>query len=169
MKKNMKKRLLAALLAAAMALSLTACGGGGSDAGTGDGSGEAASAALTEEEYQQAVEDLSTEMSEIQTNASTAITDPESAKEVLEAMKTSLNDFIAITPPEAYADAHEKLQSGCGALIDFIDTVAAMTEETDQTKLADLTTQMNEHLQTALTDMAEGASMLETASGSANS
>lgn len=171
MKKNMTKRLLAALLAAALAFSLAACGGG-NNAGNGGNSGEtgetgeAASAALTEEEYQQAVEDLSTEMSEIQNSASTAVTDPESAKEVLEAMKTSLNDFIAITPPEAYADAHAKLQSGCQSLIEFIDTVAAMTEETDQTKLSELTTKMSEQLEAAMTDMAEGASMLQEASGS---
>ena len=83
MKKNMTKRLLAALLAAVMALSLAACSGG-DNAGSGD---QAASAALTEEEYQQAVEDLGAEMTEIQNNASTAMTDPESAKEVLESMK----------------------------------------------------------------------------------
>lgn len=169
MKKNITKRLLAALLAAAMALSLAACGGG-KDAANGGGetgeTGETASAALTEEEYQKAVEDLSTEMSEIQESASTVGTDPEAAKEVLEAMKTSLNDFIAITPPEAYADAHEKLQSGCQSLIEFIDTVAAMTEETDQTKIADLTTKMSEQLESAMTDMAEGASLLQSASAS---
>ncbi|MGO5027546.1 DUF6376 family protein [Candidatus Agathobaculum pullicola] len=171
MKKNMTKRLLAALLAAALALSLAACGGG-NNAGTGDNggatgeSGEAASTALTEEEYQQAVEDLSTEMSEIQNSASTAVTDPESAKQVLEDMKASLNDFIAITPPEAYAEAHTKIQSGCQSLIEFIDTVSAMTEETDQTKLSELTTKMGEQLQTAMTDMAEGASLLQAASGS---
>ena len=169
MKKNMTKRLLAALLAAAMALSLAACGGGNDAANSGGETGEngeAASTALTEEEYQQAVEDLSTEMSEIQSNASAVATDPEAAKEALEAMKTSLNDFIAITPPEAYADAHEKLQSGCQSLIEFIDTVAAMTEETDQTKLADLTTKMSEQLESAMTDMAEGASLLQSASAS---
>lgn len=171
MKKNMTKRLLAALLAAALAFSLAACGGGnnaanGENSGETSETGEAASTALTEEEYQQAVEDLSTEMSEIQNSASTAVTDPESAKQVLESMKTSLNDFIAITPPEAYADAHAKLQSGCQSLIEFIDTVAAMTEETDQTKLSELTTKMSEQLQVAMTDMAEGASMLQEASGS---
>lgn len=171
MKKNMTKRLLAALLAAALAFSLAACGGGkdaDSNGESGDSS-EAASAALTEEEYQQAVQDLSTEMSEIQNNASTAISDPESAKEVLESMKTSLNDFIAITPPESYADAHAKIKSGCESLIGFIDTVAAMTEETDQTKLSELTTTMSEQLETAMTDMSEGASLLQAASESADS
>ncbi len=134
MKKNMTKRLLAALLAAVMALSLAACSGG-DNAGSGD---QAASAALTEEEYQQAVEDLGAEMTEIQNNASTAMTDPESAKEVLESMKAPLNDFI--------------------------DTVVAMTEETDQTKLTELVSQMDEQLRTAVNDMAEGASLLDEAS-----
>ena len=103
-------------------------------------------------------------MTEIQTNASTAMSDPEAGQEVLDAMKSSMNDFIAITPPEAYADAHEKLQSGCQALIDFIDTAVAMSGETDQTKLAELSTQMQEQMSTALADMAEGAAMLESAS-----
>lgn len=161
MKKNITKRILAALLAAALAFSLAACGG--NNAGGSEGN-DTASTALTEEEYQQAVEDLSTEMSEIQTNASTAMTDPEAAKGILEDMKASINDFASVTPPEAYADAHEKLKSGCESLIAFIDTVAAMSEETDQTKLAEMSTQMGEQLQAAMTDMAEGASMLQSAS-----
>ena len=103
-------------------------------------------------------------MTEIQNNASTAMTDPESAKEVLESMKAPLNDFIAITPPEAYAAGHEKMQSGCQSMIDFIDTVVAMTEETDQTKLTELVSQMDEQLRTAVNDMAEGASLLDEAS-----
>lgn len=158
MKKNITKRLLAAFLAAALAFSLAACGG--NDAETGK-SGETASAALTEEEYQQAAEKLSADMNEIQTNVSTAISDPESAKKVLDDMKASINEFASVTPPESYADAHAKLKSGCESLIAFIDTVAAMTEETDQTKLAELSTQMSEQLETAMADMAEGASMLE--------
>ncbi len=161
MKKNITKRLLAALLAAVLALSLAACGG--NDAGTGE-NGEAAPAALTEEEYQQAAEKLSADMNEIQTNVSTAISDPESAKKVLDDMKASINEFASVTPPESYADAHAKLKSGCESLIAFIDTVAAMTEETDQTKLAELSAQMSEQLETAMTDMAEGASMLEAVS-----
>lgn len=162
MKKNITKRILAALLAAALAFSLAACGGGEN---AGDSTGDdTASTALTEEEYQQAVEDLSTEMSQIQTSASEAMTDPESAKAVLEEMKASINDFASVTPPESYADAHEKLKSGCQSLIEFIDTVAAMTEETDQTKLTEMSTQTGEQLQAAMTDMAEGASMLEAAS-----
>lgn len=161
MKKNVTKRILAALLAAALAFSLAACGGNNAGGSEGD---DTASTALTEEEYQQAVEDLSTEMSEIQTNASTAMTDPEAAKGILEDMKASINDFASVTPPEAYADAHEKLKSGCESLIAFIDTVAAMSEETDQTKLAEMSTQMGEQLEAAMTDMAEGASMLQSAS-----
>ena len=49
MKKNITKRLLAALLATALAFSLTACGGGNDAAGGGETSesGETASAALT--------------------------------------------------------------------------------------------------------------------------
>lgn len=161
MKENMKKRLFALLLGVVMVLSLAACGSGGNQPAD---QGEESAPALTEEEYLEAVQNLSTEMTEIQTNASAAMSDPEAGQEVLDAMKSSMNDFIAITPPEAYADAHEKLQSGCQALIDFIDTAVAMSGETDQTKLAELSTQMQEQMSTALADMAEGAAMLESAS-----
>lgn len=161
MKENMKKRLAALLLGVVMVLSLAGCGSGGNQAAD---QGQDSTPALTEEEYQEAVQNLSTEMSEIQASASTAVSDPEAAQEVLDTIKGSLNDFIAITPPESYADAHGKLQSGCEALIAFIDTVSAMSGETDQTKLEELSAQMQEQMSTALTDMAEGASMLEAAS-----
>ena len=39
-----------------------------------------------------------------------------------------------------------------------------MTEETDQTKLTELVSQMDEQLRTAVNDMAEGASLLDEAS-----
>ena len=54
--------------------------------------------------------------------------------------------------------------NGCQSMIDFIDTVVAMTEETDQTKLTELVSQMDEQLRTAVNDMAEGASLLDEAS-----
>ena len=155
MKKTVKK-LLAVLLAVAMGaafLGLTACGG----------SNDAGAQALTKEEYEQAVEDLGTQFSEIQTNATEAMSDPAAAKDVLASMKQPLEDFIAITPPEIYAAGHEKLQSGCDAMLDFIGTVEQMVDETDQAKLSELTTQMTEQMQTAMNDMLEGATLLDEA------
>ena len=167
MKKNMTKRLLAALLAAAMALSLAACGGG-KDASNGGGetgeTGKTASTALTEEEYQQAVEKFSADMSELQTSANEAVSDPESAIAILDEMKVSINEFASVTPPEVYADAHAKLKSGCESLIAFIDTVAAMTEATDQAELDELITQMSEQMEAAMADMTEGVNMLKETS-----
>ncbi len=166
MKKNITKRLLAALLATALAFSLTACGGGNDAAGGGETneSGETASAALTEEEYQQAVEKFSADMSELQTSANEAVSDPESAIAILDEMKVSINEFASVTPPEVYADAHAKLKSGCESLIAFIDTVAAMTEATDQAELDELTTQMSEQMEAAMADMTEGVNMLKETS-----
>ena len=165
MKKNMTKRLLAALLAAALAFSLAACGGkdASSNGESGDSS-EAASAALTEEEYQQAVEKFSADMSELQTSANEAVSDPESAIAILDEMKVSINEFASVTPPEVYADAHAKLKSGCESLIAFIDTVAAMTEATDQAELDELITQMSEQMEAAMADMTEGVNMLKETS-----
>lgn len=146
-------KLFPLLMALVLTLSLAACGG--------------SSNALTEEEYQQEVENLTAELSSVQSDA--AALDPsdiEGAKQVLEDLKAPFQDFMELTPPEAYADAHEKLQSGCQAMVDFLDTTASLMEETDPTALQESTEKLMSSLETAVTDMTEGASMLDTAANS---
>ena len=154
-------KLLALLMALTMALSLTACGGDDANNGTTD---DQNTTALTEEEYQQAVTDLSDKLTSIQTDA--ASLDPndlDAAKKLLDDMKQPFVDFMAVTPPEAYADAHVKMQSGCQAMVDYIDTLASLMEETDATKLQQSSEKMMEYLQTAMTDLSEGSAMLTEA------
>ena len=150
-------KLLTLLMALMLTLSLAACGGNGG----GD------SSALTEEEYQQEVENLTAELSSVQSDASALDpSDIEGAKQVLEDLKAPFQDFMALTPPEAYAEAHEKLQSGCQAMVDFLDTTASLMEETDPTALQAGTEKLMSSLETAVTDMTEGATMLDTAANS---
>ena len=148
------KRLLALLLALTMLTALlTACGKKDAD-----------DAALTEEEYQTAVTELNDKLTSIQTDASALDpNDPDAAKQLLEDMKAPFQDFINITPPASYADAQEKMKSGCQAMIDYLDTVNSMLEETDEGKLQEAANTMMEQLQTAVTDLTEGATMLSEA------
>ncbi|MDO4270764.1 MAG: DUF6376 family protein [Eubacteriales bacterium] len=163
MSKNVTKRLVAALLAGVMVLSLGACGKKDEGAPMDD-AGQNAPAALTEEEYMQAVQDLSESMTKVQTDAANVdMTDPDASKQILEDLKQPLNDFIAINAPEAYAEAHDKMKSGCAAMVDYIDTISAIIGETDQQKIADATAKATESIQTAMQDLTEGATLMQDA------
>ncbi len=158
--KNATKRLLAILLAASMAFSLTACGGkkDGGDAGNGGAAVSSAPKALTEDEYKASFEEI---FSDFQNVNSVDMTDIDAAKKTLEDMKAGMNEFIALNPPESCKDGHDKLSSGCQAMIDYIDTALGIIGETDQDKINDASTKMMESIQTAMTDMTEGATMLD--------
>ena len=165
--KNTTKHILAALLAASMTLALGACGGG-TDADQGDTAAAVtettAAPALTEDEYKEAVTTFQTDMTDIQTSLSGVdMTDPDVAKAALETLKQPFNDFMAVVPPDSYKDAHAKMQTGCQSMLDYIDTVSGMVGETDQTKLTEAASKMQEQLTAAATDMAEGAKLLDEA------
>lgn len=157
MKNGMVKRLSALLLAAAMVVSLAACGADGKQE-------EDTASGMTKQEYQQAVQTLSTEISDIQDRASEIDgTDAEQTKDLLDELKTPLQDFMAIDPPESYAAGHEKLQSGCQSLIEYIDLLADALGETDQTALQESSEQMQTLMESAVADLQEGAQLLDDA------
>lgn len=157
MKNGMGKRLSALLLAAAMVFSLAACG-------LDSKQEEDTASGLTKEEYQQAVQTLSTEISEIQDRASEIDgTDVEQTKELLDELKTPLQDFMAIDPPESYAAGHAKLKSGCQSLIEYIDLLVDALGETDQTALQESSEQMQTLMESAVADLQEGAQLLDDA------
>lgn len=163
MKKNATKRLLAVLMAGVMAFSLMACGGKDQDNADPN-----APVALTEEEYQEAANELGAKMNEIQKGVADAQSDPEAAKKILADVKTTLTDFMALTPPESYAAGHEKIKSGCATLIEALDIADEMvnmdpTAEPDMEKLTEMLTQMQEKLTTGTTELMEGAKLLEEA------
>lgn len=157
MKNGMVKRLSALLLAAAMVFSLAACGADSKQE-------EDTVSGMTKEEYQQAVQTLSTEIGEIQDRASEIDgTDAEQAKDLLDELKTPLQDFMAIDPPESYAAGHKKLQSGCQSLIEYIDLLVDTIGETDQTALQESSEQMQTLMESAVADLQEGAQLLDDA------
>lgn len=157
MKNGMGKRLSALLLASVMFFSLAACGADNKQE-------EDTASGLTKEEYQQAVQTLSTEISEIQDRASEIDgTDVEQTKELLDELKTPLQDFMAIDPPESYAAGHAKLKSGCQSLIEYIDLLVDALGETDQTALQESSEQMQTLMESAVADLQEGAQLLDDA------
>lgn len=160
MKKQL--RILAAMLTLSMALLFSACTSG-TDNGTSTSQPDPAPAAITEEEYQQAVLDLEADLTEIQSQGQIDVTDTEAAKQLLEDLKQPFAEFMNINPPESYADAHAKIQSGCQAMIDYIDAAIALIQETDPEKLQALSETMMSSLNTAVTDLAEGGTMLDEA------
>ena len=162
--KTKSLKILAILMALSMALMLTACGGDDNTADGGDENDQTVTA-LTEEEYQQAVTDLSDKLTSIQTDAANLHpTDVDATMKLLDDMKQPFIEFMAVTPPESYADAHAKMQSGCQAMVDYIDTMASLVDETDAAAIQEGNAKMTESLQTAVRDLAEGGAMLsETA------
>ena len=156
---NTKKHLhLLLALLLVFCLALSACGGG-SDNGGGETSN-----ALTEEEYQDAVTKLGEDFTASQVEASNLDTsDVDAAVKLLEDAKAPLQEFIAITPPDTYAAAHEKLQSGSQAMVDYIDLVVEIVDETDPTKLQEASEKMMDLIQTAMTDLMVGSQLLEEA------
>lgn len=164
MKTKTFSRLAVLMLTLAMMLTLAACGNGNQNNNSSNNSDNEQPVALTEEEYQQAVIDLGDKVTEA-SNAAASLdpNDPEAAKQVLADMKAPFVEFMAITPPEAYAAAHEKLQTGCQAMIDYIDLVTSLIDETDPSKIADAQPQMMELLQTVTDSFTEGSQLLAEA------
>lgn len=164
MKKHMLKSIFAALLVASMAFSLTACGGDDktpADPGTSDVADGGAAEALSEDDYIAAVNNLQTEMEAVQTKmAEVDQTDVEAVKAAIEDVKKPFADLAAVVAPEKYAAAHEKIKSGCEAMIDYMDSAIKMTEGTPS---QDDITAMTESLTKAATDLGEGQALIEEA------
>lgn len=165
-KHTLWKRLAALSMSLALVFSLASCSK--ADPAAGGTPTPAVSAtpapALTEEDYVAKFEELGTKMTEVQTNAATLDpTDLEAAKKLLDDMKAPFVEFAAVTPPEKYTDAHAKLQAGCNGMIEYIDILLQIAEETDATKQQELATKMVEVLTTAGTDISEGTALLTAA------
>ncbi len=184
--KNATKRLLTILLAAGMAFSLAACGDKKEDAGN---SGAASSVpensgvsstpkALTEEEYKTHLEETLSKLERVNNADITdadieklvmedveyvSRADADAVKKELENMKAEMNGFIALNPPQSYKDGHDKLSSGCQAMIDYIDTALRIIGEADQDKISDASAKMMKNIKNAVTDITEGAALLDEA------
>ncbi|MGI6181665.1 MAG: hypothetical protein ACOYIE_06270 [Agathobaculum sp.] len=146
------KRLLAAIMAAALTLTLCACG---------EKKAQQAEGALSEQEYIDAVDTLNIEMYKLQTAAQeNEITDEQAAQALVDELKQPMLDFAALVPPAAYAEAHEKLSSGCQAMADYMDIILAAAGETEDDVLRQAAEDANDKLMTAMNDLSEGSLLL---------
>jgi len=120
---------------------------------------------MTKEEYADAFQKLSDDLTEVQTEAQKLdANDVEGAKKILEDLKAPFTEFIdTVNPPEEYEEAHGKIKSGCEHMVAYIDIVLGAVGETDQDKLNEAASDMMEELQAAVADLSEGATMLEEA------
>ena len=148
MRNKIVKRIAALLSVAVMCVSVVACGGGSEKAGADT---------LTEEEYEAKAEELGNSLNTAMTDAASIDpNDVEAAKEFIEGLKDPFIEFGALNAPAKYADAHAKFQSGCDAMVEYLDMcIAAMDSgDVDMEKMTSLLT-------TIQNDFTEGASMLE--------
>ena len=150
MRNKLVKRIAALLCVAVMGMSVVACGG------VCNG-GAAQEETLTEEEYEAKAEELGNSLNSAMTDAASLDpNDVDAAKEFIEGLKAPFVEFGALKAPAKYADAHAKFQSGCDAMIEYLDIcIAAMDSgDVDMEKMTSLLT-------TIQNDFTEGASMLE--------
>ncbi len=141
------KRSFALLLALALLASvLAACG----------------SKTMSEDEYKEAFEKLGEDIQTVQDDVGAIDpSDTDAAKKALEDLKAPFEEFIKLSPPDSFKEAHAKISSGCQAMVDFVETSADMIGEEDQAKIQEASTALMQSLQTAISDLAEGESMLE--------
>jgi len=125
-----------------------------------DGSAQTPSSTtpLTEEAYKAAFEEI---FSDFQNVNDVDISEGNAAKKTLEDMKTRMRAFIAVYPPESCKNCHEKLSSGCQAMIEFIDIKLSLINETDPNRFDILGDKMISTMDIAMEYLAEGAEMLD--------
>ena len=150
MRNKLVKRIAALLCVAVMGMSVVACGGGSNG-------GAAQEETMTEEEYEAKAEELGNSLNSAMTDAASLDpNDVDAAKEFIEGLKAPFVEFGALKAPAKYADAHAKFQSGCDAMVEYLDIcIDAMDSgDVDMEKMTSLLT-------TIQNDFTEGASMLE--------
>ena len=169
----MKQRILTLAALACMLLTLAACGGGEqtADPGTTAPAQTTAPAAMSKEDYQAEVENLSADIADSMTAmGSLSITDEESARtgvDTLRSMAQPFRDFAAIpNPPEEWAEGHGKIAEGCTLFADSLEglcdsAIGVLDGEMDQEAYAAAITDYSTSLTDAATLITEGLGMLE--------
>ncbi len=170
-KTNSLKKMLIGVTAFCMMFSLVACGNNNSNnadnasKSNSSNSSQAEKTAVSKEDYEASFNQLATDLEAIQSDAANIdTTDVEASKKLLEDLKKPFSDFMSIVPPTEYEEAHQKISSGCQAMIDYIDGCSALVGETDTTKIQEATATLTEHLQTAVADLMEGSELISSAS-----
>lgn len=163
----MKQRMISLLALFCLVLSLTACGGGASSA-DGSGSQDKAETAMTQEEYQGKVEELSTEISTAMSSMSgLSATDEDSFREgitVMRALVEPFRSFAAITnPPEVWAQAHAKIVEGCNG---FADSMERLCDSAEQMLDGEMTTEdYNSAVEEYTTGLTQASTLLSEGFG----
>ena len=142
MNKTSRKRLAALLAAGCMMLPLDGC--------ALFGGGQTAESTMTAEEYLGEFEDIAEEMLDTQEELASFDPSAADAADEVQDMKEPYEAFMALNPPEDYAEAHEEMQDGCEAMLDYID--AATGGEGAESA--------SEMLQTVVDHFAEAATLI---------
>ena len=144
-----KTRILSLLLLACLALSLTACGGG--------------EAPMTQEEYLQEMETLTTDLNEAMASLSgLSAADEDSFREGIQTvrdMAEPFRTFAAIQdPPEEWEEAHATIAQGCTS---FADALEGMCDSAEELLDGAIDTAAYEEAVTGyITDLTEAAALL---------
>ena len=169
----MKQRILTLAALACMLLTLAACGGGEqtADPGTTAPAQTTAPAAMSKEDYQAEVENLSADIADAMTAmGSLSITDEESARtgvDTLRSMAQPFRDFAAISnPPEEWAEAHGKIAEGCTLFADSLEglcdsAIGVLDGEVSQEEYTTAVTDYTTGLTEASALLTEGFGMIE--------
>lgn len=158
-----KTRVLAAAAAVVVVLAVFSVLGRGDAILTALGLNDA----MTEAEYIETLDMLSDEIYTLQAKTDMIdADDTEGAKAHIEELKAPFNSFAAIdNPPGDFADGHAKIQSGCQAIVEYLDLVKDIVGETDEDKLASAAERMTDKLSFAMEQLREGTGMVEEAIG----
>ena len=160
----MKQRILALAALACMLLSLAACG-------AAEPAETTAPAAMSKEDYQTEVENLSADIGEAMASLSgLSATDEESARtgvDTLRSMVQPFRDFAAISnPPEEWAEAHGKIAEGCTLFADSLEglcdsAIGVLDGEVSQEEYTTAVTDYTTGLTEASALLTEGFGMIE--------
>lgn len=142
MNKTSRKRLAALLAASCMMLQLGGC--------ALFGGGQTAESTMTAEEYLGEFEDIAEEMLDTQEELASFDPSAADAADEIQDMKEPYEAFMALNPPEDYAEAHEEMQDGCEAMLDYIDAATGGEGAED----------VSEMLQTVVDHFAEAATLI---------
>ncbi len=142
----MKNKIITSILTLSLIISLTACG---------------SSSAMSKEDYEKAVSQIGVDIYTLSDNISNINSkDIEQTKKTLENSKKAFNDFLEITPPKQYAEAHEKIKEGCKAMVDVIEQSSKALETSDENQKKQIEEQLNQSLEDALYNLIDGSDLM---------
>ncbi len=143
----MRKKIITGMVALGLIISLTACN---------------SSSAMSKDDYEKAVSQIAVDIYTLSDNLSNINSkDVEQAKKTLEESKKAFSDFLDITPPKQYAEAHEKIKSGCKSMVDIIEQSSEALDTSDSTQKKEIEEKINQSLENALYNLIDGSELMD--------